>query len=83
MSQKATTADERFLIRLYQTAQSSGDLLSKLQYLGIARSMGLKENALKNMIKHLAQANLICKLDEASIRLTSRGCDLVSELLDL
>ena len=81
MTQKATTADERFLIRLYQIALKKGDSLAPIDFCPVAKLMGVKETALKNMIKHLAQANLIKKVSDNVISLTSRGLTLVQELL--
>lgn len=80
MSEKAQTLDEKFLLRLFHMAMKEGDPASPLPIQAIARSVGCKENALKNVIKHLAQANLIRKLENDSICLTPRGCDLALEL---
>ncbi len=81
MNQKATTADERFLIKLYQTASQKGDPQHALDYRPIAKAVGQKETAMKNIIKHLAQANLIKKINETTVCLTERGCNLVQEFL--
>jgi len=81
MTQKATTPDERFLIKCYQTALAKGDPYQILDYRSIARSIGQKETAMKNIIKHLAQANLIKKIGETTLQLTPRGCALVLEIL--
>lgn len=80
MNQKATTPDERFLIKLYQMGMESGDPHQILDYRGIAKAIGQKETAMKNIIKHPAQANLVKKIDETTVRLTERGCDLVLEI---
>jgi hypothetical protein len=80
MSEKAQTLDEKFLLRLFHMAMKQGDPSSILPIQAIARQVGCKEVALKNVIKHLAQANLIRKLGDDSICLTPRGCDLALEL---
>ena len=79
MSQKKQTPDERFLAKVYETAMQSGDPFLLVDYRGIARAIGLKETALKNIIKHLAQANLVKKDGETTLNLTQRGCDFVLE----
>lgn len=81
MSQKGTTPDERFLIAVYKTAMKGGDPFQAVNCRGVARSIGLKETALKNIMKHLAQANLIKKVAEDTVYLTQRGCDLVLDEL--
>ena len=72
-----STPGERFLIKLYETAMSSGDPHAMVDYRGIAKAIGQKETAIKNIIKHLAQANFLKKADETTVYLTERGCDFV------
>jgi hypothetical protein len=72
-----STPDERFLIKLYEMAMSSGDPHALVDYRGIAKAIGQKETAIKNIIKHLAQANFLKKADESMVYLTERGCDFV------
>jgi hypothetical protein len=78
MNQK-TTPDERFLIKLYQTALASGDPLNPVKYRSVAKATGMKESATKNTIKLLAQANFVEKLDEETLCLTKRGCGFVED----
>ena len=40
-------------------------------------ALGQKQIAVKNIVKHLAQANFIKKLGGTMICLTPRGCDFV------
>lgn len=70
-----TTPDERFLLKLYQAAQSKGDPYSEIDYRDIDRS-----TAAKNIVKHLAQANFVKKVDETTIHLTPRGCQFILSL---
>lgn len=75
-----STPDERFLIKLYETAMAGGDPHALIDYRGIAKELGQKETAIKNIIKHLAQANFLRKADETTVYLTERGCNLVIDL---
>jgi Mn-dependent DtxR family transcriptional regulator len=81
MSQKRQTPDERFLIQLYETASAAGNPFAEIDPLGIARAVGLKETALKNIVKHLAQANFVKKTDERTLCLTERGRDFVLDAM--
>lgn len=77
-----STPDERFLIQLYQTAIATGDPHAILDYRHIAKAIGQKETAIKNIIKHLAQANFVKKVEEWTLHLTERGCRFALEALD-
>lgn len=70
-----STPDERFLLKLYQTAMENGDPHMPIDFRGIAKALGQKETAIKNIIKHLAQANFLKKNDDTTVFLTERGCD--------
>jgi len=76
------TPDERFLIKLYQTAMASGDPHAVIDYRGVAKAIGQKETAIKNIIKHLAQANFLKKEGDDSVYLTERGCSFVLDALE-
>lgn len=78
-----STPDERFLIKLYETAMSRGDPYALIDYRGVAKELGQKETATKNIIKHLAQANFLKKVDETTLYLTERGCDFVLDSIDV
>jgi|GEM_PF-456089 hypothetical protein len=82
MNQKSMTPDERFLLQLYQTALSNGDPLQEMDSRVIAKAVGLKETALKNIVKHLAQANFIKKSDSFMLYLTPHGCQFIREHLN-
>lgn len=81
MSQKGRTPDEKFLIQLYKVAHENGDPYIAVDYRGIAASLGQKDTAVKNIIKHLAQANFIKKIDDTSVLITQHGCDFVLDEL--
>lgn len=76
MSTKSTP-DERFLVKLYETASQTGDVHAVFDYRTIAKAIGQKETAMKNIVKHLAQANFVKKVDETTVHLTERGCAFV------
>ncbi|MES2273060.1 MAG: hypothetical protein V4487_02580 [Chlamydiota bacterium] len=82
MTQKSQTPDERFLVKFYQTAVQSGDPCVPMDYRGIAKSLGQKETAMKNIIKHLAQANFVKKIDENVLYLTPRGCQFALDTIE-
>lgn len=75
------TSDERFLLKLYQTAMENGDPFTEIDARSFSSSF--KEREIKNIIRHLAQANFIKKIDETTIHLTQHGCDLVLDGLDV
>lgn len=81
MSQKSQTPDERFLKKVYEMAREKGDLFEEIDATLAARAVSLKETALKNIIKHLAQANFIKKGQGSFICLTKNGCQFVEEFL--
>jgi hypothetical protein len=82
MNQKSQTPDERLLLKLYQIAMDNGDPYTEIDLRGVAPQLGQKEIAVKNIVKLLAQANLVKKIDDSTIHLTQRGCDFVVEYLE-
>jgi hypothetical protein len=82
MSEKSQTPDERLMMKLYESAMANGDPFFEIDWRYLAPKIGQKEIAMKNMVKLLAQANLIQKNDEYSIQLTQRGCDFVLDALE-
>ena len=81
MNQKGLTPDERFLLKLYETALQQGNPLKEVDARLIGKAVGLKETALKNIVKHLAQANFVQKKQEPILHLTQHGCNFVLEHL--
>jgi Mn-dependent DtxR family transcriptional regulator len=82
MSQKGRTPDEKFLMQLYKVAHQNGDPFIAIDYRGIAASLGQKESAVKNIMKLLAKANFIKKVDDTTILITPHGCDFVMDELE-
>jgi len=78
MNQKATTPDERFLMQLHKLA--NGEIGKPVSIARATKAAALKDTAVKNIIKHLAQANLVEKIGETHVALTARGLQLVEEL---
>jgi len=81
MSQKARTLDEKFLIELYKASHLAGDPYLGIDYRGVAASIGQGQASVQNIIKLLAQANFITKIDETTVILTKRGRDFVFDEL--
>lgn len=82
MSQRSQTPDERLLIRLYEIAMENGDPFSHIDVRGAAASLGQKEIAVRNIVKLLAQANFVKKIDESTVYLTQHGCNVVLDYLE-
>jgi Mn-dependent DtxR family transcriptional regulator len=82
MSHKGRTPDEKFLIRIYRVALEKGDPCKPVNFHAVARSLGQKETAIKNIIKHLAQANFVKKIDEDTLVLTELGCRFVLQEIE-
>lgn len=80
---KSRTADEKFLIELYKAAQVNGDPYLGIDYRRIARAQNLRETAVKTIVKHLAQANFIKKVDETMLIVTTHGCNFVIDELSV
>ncbi|HSX38373.1 MAG TPA: hypothetical protein VLE95_06045 [Chlamydiales bacterium] len=79
MSEKRYTPDEKFLLQLYRIACAQGDSYISVDYREIAARIGQKETAVKNIIKHLAQANFIQKTGETTVIFTKHGCNFILE----
>jgi hypothetical protein len=82
MNQKSQTPDERLLLKLYQIAMANGDPFSEIDLRGVAPILGQKEVAIKNIVKLLAQANFVKKIDDTTVHLTERGCGFVIDFLN-
>lgn len=75
---KGTTPDEKLMVEFYRIAK--GDPSCEIDIQAAAKKIGLKEIALKTIVKHLAQANFLKKVGETHIRLTANGCRFVEEM---
>ncbi len=75
------TSDEKLMLEFYRISQ--GDQTCEIDIRIAAKNIGLKETALKNIVKHLAQANFVVKVGETHVLLTKNGCRFVLEELSL
>ena len=82
MKRRSQTPDEILLIKLYKIAMDNGDPFYEIDLRGVHPQLGQKEIAVKNIVKLLAQANFITKVDETTVCLTQRGCDFVFDALE-
>lgn len=76
---KAHTPDEKLMIQFYRAAGGKPDL--EIEVKPASEKAGLKATAVKNIVKHLAQANFIKKIDQEHICLTAHGCSFVHDHL--
>lgn len=78
---KGTTPDEKLMVEFYRVSQ--GNISYEIDIKAAAKKIGMKETALKNIVKHLAQANFVKKVGETHVRITAQGIRFVcEELLD-
>ena len=74
------TSDEKLMLKFYELAMEKGDAYKPVNAMKAAKLMGIKETALKTIVKSLAQANFVKKIDDARVCLTERGCEFVQSL---
>jgi len=73
------TKDESFLIKLYEQAKDEGDLGLEVNCYSFGKKMVLTERVVKNIVRDLAQANFIKKVDQDTISLTQNGINLAQK----
>jgi len=76
MSQKASTPDERFLIKLFELAKETS-----IDPNEVATAASIKEKAAKTILKALQQANFVKKNSDGTVFLTPRGLQFVENEL--
>ena len=76
------TKDEKFLIKLHETAAAKGNPETEVDRFAVGRSLGQKDKIVDNIVRHLAQANFVKKGEGQSIYLTSQGLRLIDTLLN-
>lgn len=74
------TVDEKFLIKIYEELKRCDDLEAEIDFYSVANKNNIKSHAAKNIVKILAQANFVKKIDSSTLQLTKRGIELVKEL---
>jgi hypothetical protein len=83
MSQKSTTKDELFLLKLHQMATQRGEPHEEIDRYAIGRAIGQNDKGIDTIARCLAQANFVKKGDGNAIYLTSNGLRLVEHLLEV
>lgn len=81
MTQKSTTKDELFLLKLYEKAMTLGSPYEEIDRYLVGRAVGQNDRGIDNIVRHLAQANFIKKGDDPAVYLTPHGLSLVHHLL--
>lgn len=77
---KARTKEEKFLIAVYETALSLGDVQSEVDRYEVGQKIGLHPRGIDTICNVLAQANFIKKRGSAMIIITENGRRLFEEL---
>lgn len=75
------TVDERFLIKMYETAQEKKAWDAEVEIYSVGRAVGLKDKAIKIIVRELCQSNFIRKSDDLHVYLTENGLKLVRQLI--
>jgi hypothetical protein len=82
MSQKATTKDELFLLKLHELSSERGDIQEEIDRFAIGRAIGLNDRGADVIARDLAQANFIKKGEGSAVYLTDHGLCLIQDLLE-
>jgi len=80
MTQKATTKDELFLVKLHELALVQGDVTHPIDRYVIGRAIGQNDKGINAIVVLLAKANFVKKGEENTIYLTHQGLRLVESL---
>lgn len=81
MSQKKLTRDELFLVKLAEETRKKGDPFLEMDRYYIGQLIAQNDRSVDNIVRMLAQANFIEKMDGNSIQITQNGRDLAEDLL--
>ena len=81
MSQKATTKDELFLLKLHEFALAKGNPYEEIDIYSIGKAIGQNDKGTSTISRLLAQANFVKKGEENAVFLTDHGLKLVHLLL--
>ena len=74
------TAEEKYLIKLYEMANNAGDIYSEVDMFLVGKQVGIKEKTVKILIRNLAQTNFIKKSENDLVYLTPNGLSLIIDL---
>jgi hypothetical protein len=81
MSQKATTKDELFLLKLHELASERGGTREEVDRFAIGRAIGQNDRGADVIARDLAQTNFIKKGEGSAVYLTEHGLRLVQFLI--
>lgn len=82
MTQKSTTKDELFLLKLHELASAQGDVYAQIDIYAVGRAIGQNDKGASTIARLLAQTNFIKKGDvDHAVYLTPHGLKLVDLLL--
>lgn len=81
MNPRSKTADERFVLCLYEAVSASGDADTPFNRYEIGKKASIHPKGVDAICKLLVQANFIKKAGEDNIVLTSNGERLALKLL--
>lgn len=82
MSQRATTKDELFLMKLHEMAIAHNDLEFEIDKYVVGRAIGQNDKGINTIVNLLAQANFVKKCGESGVYITANGIQLVQHLLN-
>ena len=81
MTHKSRTSDERYIICLFETADTLGDPYQPLNKYSVGDKVGLHARGVNAICQLLMRSNFIKKDGEENIYLTPHGRSLVERLL--
>ncbi len=82
MSQKSTTKDELFLLKLHELASLKGDPHEEIDIYVVGKEIGQNDKGTSTIARLLAQTNFVKKGEvENAVYLTPHGLKLVQLLL--
>ena len=73
------TADEKFLLKIYEIAMRNKDPFSEVDILTVGMEIGEKGKKIANIVRLLCNCNFVKKVGE-SIVLTQKGVNLAKKL---
>lgn len=80
MVERATTKDEKFMLRLYEEVSKRSDREEPMDRYEIGTLVGLHPKAVDTICNLLAQANFIKKQGKIEISITPHGIKLVENI---
>jgi len=81
MSQKKSSKEELYLMKLYEFATAKGDPQTQMDRYEVGKALGAHDKAVDNIIQLLTKNNLTKKTDEKMVHLTDFGLRFVKQYL--